>query len=626
MFSSSFLSKLFLAFVGVILLTATVVSALESQRIDDAARRFIERSLDEQSMLLVELSRARVATGVFDPGFQATIEALGRDSGTRLTVVALDGRVLADSDEHPSRMESHGSRPEFVSVRDGGATQVVDRWSDTVQRDLVYLAREVRQDDDLIGFVRTSRPVAFVGAEAARSRGNMALGVALVVLIASAVAFWIARRLTQPLREMTRAVGAMAAGDLARRLAVTGPDEIAGLAAACNSLAKQLQARMDALAKERSDVVATLRSMEEGVVATDEEQRVVILNDAARRILRITEEEFVGRPLWELTRLQQLTELVDTTIDEVREIDEEVVVTRRTGDTVVQFRSRPLRDASQAEGSRGAVVVCQDVTELRRLEQVRRDFVSNVAHELKTPLTVMRGSIEALLDEDGLSPEMRQRFLHKVRDQVARVTALVRDQLTLARLESSEVDPDWQWVDLASITRDALALVEPFVLEKSIELDLVGISGEYEDGVMLRGDAEALRQLVGNLIDNAVKYTPDQGSVAVRLREDGDSLHFEVQDSGLGLSKEDERRVFERFYRVDPGRSPDRGGTGLGLSIVRNVAVAHGGSVGVESELGRGSRFFVNLPRDATQQRLATAGPEDSVPRTDFPTSSLREL
>ncbi|MCA8942958.1 MAG: PAS domain-containing protein [Planctomycetes bacterium] len=593
MLSSRFLTKIFAAFAATIVLTAVVVGWLEADSIEKSVRDRTIARLREQAVLLAEVAAPYLGRTEYDEAFQARIQELGRANRTRFTVIREDGSVIADSEHSPLRMQNHRERPEVSAVLEGSNDHVVERASDTLKSSLIYVAWPVVDASGRrVGVARTARERANVSSETGALRTNMLTGIVIAAVLACGAAYFIARKLTDPLRAMTRAVTEMAAGDFSRRVRKDSDDELGDLAVACNSLAEQLSQRIDALGKERQQVVATLRSMVEGVVATDERQRVLFINDSARRMLSVDVALGVGRPLWEITRVQRIGAILDSTLQKEREIADEIsIVDVSGGDRILELRSSPMR--SEDETVRGAVLVFHDITELRRLEKVRRDFVSNVSHELKTPLTAMRGFVETLLDDPDVDLEIRTRFLERIRNQTERMQSLVLDQLTLAKLEANEAPLDRQRVDLRPLVESSLATIEPIASTKSLRIG-------FEPSLLaaeVEGDRELLRQVVTNLIDNAVKYTPDEGRVVVRLMVDDANVTFSVEDSGLGLSAEDRRRVFERFYRVDSARSRDVGGTGLGLSIVRNVAVAHGGDVSVESELGKGSTFRVRLPR-----------------------------
>ncbi|HVS10216.1 MAG TPA: ATP-binding protein [Planctomycetota bacterium] len=420
----------------------------------------------------------------------------------------------------------------------------------------------------------------------------------LAAIAALALAAWSARRLTRPLDAMTEAADAMRNGGLRRAIAGHGADEFDRLAAAVDGMAQDLQGRVEALTGDRNKVLAILASMVEGVVAVDRGERVVHMNEVAERLLGASPGQAAGRRIWEVTRASGVCELLEATLREEGEAAGELVLRVGTdpAERRIEMRSSPLRDAAGEVA--GAVVVLHDVSELRRLEEVRRDFVANVSHELKTPLTAIRGLVETLLDDRHMEEATRVRFLEKIRDQSSRLSTLVSDLLTLARIESPEEPIERRTLDLRSPVREGAARFAPLCQHKGLEMRLE----LPERAVLLRGDEEALRQIVDNLLDNAVKYTPSGGRVRLRLvapASDGGPERWallEVEDTGIGIEPRHQERIFERFYRVDKARSRELGGTGLGLSIVKHLALAHGGRVSLESTPGRGSTFRVHLP------------------------------
>ena len=341
----------------------------------------------------------------------------------------------------------------------------------------------------------------------------------------------------------------------------------------------------------------------EGVVAVDLSCAIIHLNPSAARLLGVAAAECLGRKISEITSLSNLSSTVSRALETRCEATGESVIEMPANerDRVLEFEASPLRDRSGEVA--GAVLSIHDITELRHLEQVRQDFVANVSHELKTPITAIRGIIETILTDDAMPGDTQHSFLEKVHSQALRLSVLVTDLLTLARLES----------------RDAILEPIPFDLRepvltsirasRSTDQKYAPIEFDLPDGaVMVRGDPESLRLVASNLLDNALKYTPAAGKIWIRLRVEGDSARLEVEDSGIGIDPDDLQRIFERFYRVDKARSRELGGTGLGLSIVKHVCLAHGGLVDVASSPGTGSTFTVRLP---LAHALADLGPAD---------------
>jgi two-component system phosphate regulon sensor histidine kinase PhoR len=328
--------------------------------------------------------------------------------------------------------------------------------------------------------------------------------------------------------------------------------------------------------------------MVEGVVVVDRDERIVHLNDAARKILGT---EARRRPwLWELTANRAFADAVARVVREGVEVRFEVEVPGEIKAQIIELNASPIRaETGEVEGG---VMVLHDITKLRQLESIRRDFVANVSHELKTPVTAIRGLIETLHDDAEMAPEIREGFLRKAANQCMRLSALVTDLLTLSRLESAPGSLERQPLDLKVVINEAIQSLGALAEERGLDLrtSLPALP------VTVWGDAESLHQVVSNLVDNAIKYTPDGGRVDIRLRTGEEHAIFEVQDTGIGISAEEKERVFERFYRVDKSRSRELGGTGLGLSIVKHVVLYLDGEVSVESEPEAGSTFRVELP------------------------------
>jgi len=347
---------------------------------------------------------------------------------------------------------------------------------------------------------------------------------------------------------------------------------------------------METIRSDRNQLYAILAGIVEGVVAVDREERVVHLNSAAARILRVAPGETAGKRIWEATRVREVSEALAEALQGADVVTREVRLVTGAREQVVEVHASPLRDG-EGQGS-GAVLVLHDITELRRLEGVRREFVANVSHELKTPLTAIGAIAETLLDDPGMNDETRRRFLAKIGNQSARLSAMVQDLLSLSRIESREARPDHAPVDIRDVILASSRSLLPAAEKKriSVELDLP------DAPAVILGDEEELRQVMGNLLDNAIKYTPEGGRVQVRAGASPDEVFLEVEDTGIGIEPQHHDRIFERFYRVDKGRSRDAGGTGLGLSIAKHITLAHGGRLLVRSAPGEGSTFRVTLP------------------------------
>jgi two-component system phosphate regulon sensor histidine kinase PhoR len=588
MIGSRFFWKLYASYAVLVVLAVSVVGVLTSRRVGQDLLETVERSLSNRATLLAEVASPALG-GVGGERLQDRVEQLGRETGTRYTVIRLDGTVIADSDEDPSGMDDHGSRPEVLEAREEGRG-VSTRFSRTVASSMMYVAVAVRLDGRELGFVRAALPLTTVRQRTTAVQENVLLGGLLAALIALAIGLFVTRRITAPLASMTVAAEAISRGEYQHRVGGGPRDEIGTLASAFNRMAAQLERRMETITEDRSKLLTILGGMVEGVVAVDRDQAIVHLNAAAGRILGVSPEKSLGRPIWEVTRVREVSEAIAHALTEAREVTEEVALEVSNQERIVQLHGARLENG---EGNRvGAVLVLHDVTELRRLERVRRDFVANVSHELKTPITAIRGLVDTIIDDQEMPLAVRTDFLRKAQNQAVRLSLLVTDLLTLARLESADGVVEPERLDAREVIGRSVANFRPAAEAGDLTLDV----HLPQEPVMVLGDPEALELLVNNLLDNAVKYTGAGGQVDVRLASADGMMQLEVADNGVGISPEHHDRIFERFYRVDQARSRELGGTGLGLSIVKHICKAHHGTISVRSTLGVGSTFAVVLP------------------------------
>jgi two-component system phosphate regulon sensor histidine kinase PhoR len=367
-------------------------------------------------------------------------------------------------------------------------------------------------------------------------------------------------------------------------------DEIGDLANAINGMTGQLRTQIDTITADRNMTLAILASMVEGVVAIDRDEYVVHVNSAAEAILGIDAATARGRRIWEVTRIVEVSEALADAMNENRVRVSEVRIPKPQKDQVIQLIGAPLRNAKDT--LMGAIVVLHDMSELRQLEAVRRDFVANISHELKTPLAAIRGLVETLIDDGNMDRATHDRFVEKIHDQSMRLSSIVSDLLTLSRLESDQGHAQYEALDFREAVVESYRAQVHVAETKRVEIR----ANVWDEPVIIEGDGEALRELVDNLVNNAIKYTPEGGHVDIGLSVEGPNAILSVKDTGIGIAPEDQGRVFERFYRVDKARSRQLGGTGLGLSIVKHVALAHGGAVSLKSAPGKGSTFRVQIP------------------------------
>ncbi len=421
----------------------------------------------------------------------------------------------------------------------------------------------------------------------------MAAAIAMLVLI---IGWILSRRICDPLETIKRGAESLADGNLETRMHVAGSYEMVSLAESLNRMADEIQRRMNAQQAQRNEREAVFSSMAEGVIAVDLDERIIHMNTAASRLFDAPRDTVRGRSIQEVVRNRDLQVFARECVKSAEPIETEISLPTMIGKDLIHLQAHGtvLRDA---EGHRmGALIVLNDVTRLRRLENVRKDFVANVTHELKTPITTIRGFVETLRDGAAEVPDQRDRFLEIIERQVIRLETLISDLLLLARLEHDDSTPDItrERQAVRPILKEAIELAESRAARKEMQLAL-----DCAEDLKADLNASLAEQAVLNLIDNAINHSEQGSQVKIRAGRKDDVLAIAVQDEGRGIESVHLARLFERFYRVDPGRSRQMGGTGLGLSIVRHVALLHGGTVDVESALGLGSTFTIRIPISA---------------------------
>ena len=510
-------------------------------------------------------------------------DRLGQAASTRVTVIAQDGTVLGDSAltvEQVRRLDNHGSRPEVVAALASGRG-VARRFSAALHTDMLYVAVPLARADGL-AVVRTATPLNEI--EPVVNQLRLLLGVAGLLGLAIAVFMsgLASHFLSRTLRSLVQHASAMAGGARQQRIAVATTDEIGGLAGSLNRMAEDLEQAVTTLATERDRFAAVLEGLADAILALDAEQRIILVNRAALTLLDLTEPP-LDRTLLETIRAPALQDLVAQAQDGTPSTTE--------FDLPTQTVRRVLASVTPQQLTGGSVIVLHDVTELRRLETIRRDFVTNVSHELRTPVSVIRASAETLLLSPLENEAETREFLEALLRQADRLARIVADLLELAQIEADQYQLHLEPVLIAPAVQRALEVVDQDRKAKGLSLDLA-----VAPGLSAQADANALDQIILNLLDNAVKYTLAGGRLSIRGSTQPGHVRIEVADDGPGLAPHHRDRIFERFYRVDTGRSREQGGTGLGLAIVKHLALAMHGEVGVEAATPRGSIFWVTLP------------------------------
>jgi two-component system, OmpR family, phosphate regulon sensor histidine kinase PhoR len=524
-------------------------------------------------------------------------------AGARVTVIDSAGTVLADSDHDPETMENHFTRPEIQQAFAAGSGSS-QRFSATVQRQLVYQAIRYQPPTGPPVVIRVARPLASIDFSLTELRQRLLAASLVIFLIGLAASLVISRMFSARVERLTEFSKRVAQGDFRALPGEDSRDELAELGESLNETARHLESEIRLLSGERNRSSAILRSMVEGVAVIDAQERLVFCNRAFAEILNIDPRSSEGHPLIEAVRNSELTSLIRKALKGEEGLQSDIA----TG--IVQQRSfsvtaAPVKALDLGAGApavsppnatagkpTGAVVVLHDVSELRRLERVRQDFVANVSHEFKTPLTAIQGFAETLIAGALEDPKNNRRFLEIMRDHAARLARLTDDLLKLARIEAGKLEVEFSPVGVIEfIERCAeTALLKAGHKQITLEIDVPPALPP------VRGDASLLRDVVQNLLDNAIQYTPPGGHIRVSANAGSRETVITVTDTGIGIPLADQERIFERFYRVDAARSREAGGTGLGLSIAKHIVEAHGGRMWVESGVGQGSRFSFSIP------------------------------
>ncbi|MHB9110485.1 MAG: sensor histidine kinase [Armatimonadota bacterium] len=588
---------LYLSYFGIIFLALLAITGVIWWSLRGFYRTQMQADLEARAQLAAGMVAEYISTNDLR-AVDARCKAVGKNAATRLTVVLPSGQVIADTDHDSAAMENHKYRPEIRRALAGRPGMDV-RNSETLHEAMMYVAVPVVEGGQVRGVVRAAIPMTAYNAALKLLYSHLALEIGIIAVLSALVSLVISRRISRPLEEARRTARRFAQGDLQRRLPASGTDEIAGLTEAMNGMAAELDGRIRTVLRQRAEQEAVLDSMTEGVLAVDNDERLLKLNPPAARLLGVDAETAQGRSIQEIIRNTELQHFLTRVLASEEPLEAEIPFRQARESRDMQAHGTLLHDE---EGRRiGALVVLNDVTHLRRLETVRRDFVANVSHELKTPITSIKGFVETLLDGSIHHPEEAERFLSIIARHADRMNAILEDLLTLSRLEGQgEATVPRETGSVRDVIDSALQTCVVQANEKSIQIEVIG-----EHGAKARINPALLEQAFVNLIDNAVKYSPPGSRVSVNVMQTDVETLIQVTDQGCGIAREHLPRIFERFYRVDTGRSRKLGGTGLGLAIVKHIAQVHQGSVSVESTLGGGSTFTVHLPNAASTAELA---------------------
>jgi len=580
---------LYPSYLLIILISITAVTWFASI---EARQFFIEKT--EADLRARAILFENQITTFLDPIDSEKIDLMtkeaGRKASTRLTVILPSGEVVGDSDSDPRTMDNHSDRKEFIDASKGDSGMSI-RTSRTLKKKFMYVGIPVRNGGELSAIIRASLPIDGIDEKIRGIQGKIILGALIIVILGAIVSLIISRRISCPIEKLKDEAEYYIRGDFNYRTPVSNIEEIGSLNESMRDMARQLHVRINTITQQRTEIEAILSSMIEGVIAVDADERIIIMNNAAGKMFGCNPSGVQGHTIQEAVRNTQLQEFMSDTLSGNRPIEREIELT--SGEERRLFGHGTLiRDV---EGKKlGALFVLSDITKLRRLENIRKDFVANVSHEIKTPITAIKGFLEILRDDGEKQEQDKKRFLEIIARHVNRLEAIIDDLLKLSRIEKDTETEGIQLTEsgVKDVLESAIQSLKPLADSRGIEIGLACV-GELTAKI----NEPLLEQAIVNLLDNAIKYSDEKKPVNIEAGQDEKEVFIHVTDNGRGIEQEHLPRIFERFYRVDKARSRRLGGTGLGLSIVKHIIQAHGGHISVTSTPGKGSTFTIHLPK-----------------------------
>jgi two-component system phosphate regulon sensor histidine kinase PhoR len=554
--------------LGIYLANSTRSSQLDSLR----------SQLENEARITAEAS----LPGFLSPDKSETLDALAKKLGeqidARVTIIALDGTVLGDSDQDPSVMENHANRPE---VKDALATGVGEstRYSTTLGQKMMYVAVPISYQGETLGVARVSLPLTTAESLVRQVTVSIIVAMAVATLLVVLAAWIIARLTTRPIRKLTTAAKKIASGELGQKITIEARDEVGELAHAFNEMSAKLKELVETISEDRTRLASILNNMADGVIMTDTEGNISLANQAAEKLFNFKEAK--NKPLIEVLRDHEVDEVLKLCLKtaEMQSVQYESGVSKRY-----------LRAIAIPVAHSGVLLLFQDLTELRNLQTTRRELIGNISHEFRTPLAGIKAMVETLRGGAVDEKKAARDFLTRIDSEVDRLTQMVAELTEISRIETGKAELKLEPVDLNQLVEEAIAQLSPQAERQKLTV----VKELASDLSSVPADRARVRQVIVNLLHNAIKFTGPGGKITVTTQGRGDAVAVDIADTGTGIASDDLPHVFERFYKGDKARSG--GGTGMGLAIAKHVVEAHGGSIRVQSEEGKGSTFSFSLP------------------------------
>jgi len=572
--------KYFFYFTLIIIITTAIVILIASSELRKNYINELELSLQKQAEIIGIQVKDLVRRGDF-AGVDALVKHMGKETGTRITIIKIDGMVVGESEESSQKIEDHATRPEVIQALNMGIGKQI-RFSTTTKEEMVYIAIPVKDNGKILGVIRTS--AYFTPVRKTLRVVNQKIIYTTSALIVFALFFSVlsSNALIKTIKEICLAAENIKNGEFSTRIFLKRKDEFSQLANSINDMAESLHKLFNDLTVGREEIKTILSSMVEGLVVLDEKGKIVLANDNFRNIAEFAKPNIEGKFYWEVLQNVEFDALIkrtqETAIRQSQEIQKGEKIYFANAVLVSNVKDKKI------------IIVLHDITDFKNLERVKADFVANLSHELKTPLTSIKGFAETLEEEID---KKHQPFVETIKRNTDRLISIVQDLLIFSELERKERKLEIESVDLKVLVHNVLKIFTKKLKEKKLSCEI----SLNDDASLLKADPFWIEQVFINLIDNAVKYNTDGGKIKIDSAKDDGDIKITIEDTGIGIAKEHLLRIFERFYVVDKSRSRKLGGTGLGLSIVKHIVLAHNGKVEIESEVGKGTKFIVKLPK-----------------------------
>ncbi|AAT05238.1 two-component system histidine kinase PnpS [Listeria monocytogenes] len=585
--------KIGLSFFILFFVVMVIVGVFSGELMKSTYLNMKENQLEDDAKILLQTTNMENLDLDKDAAtIQKSLDPLGEDIDARITVIDSKGDVVADTKKDPEKLDNHMNRPEVTDIlKKGESVGISIRESDSLGYSMLYVAVPVKHQGKTDGVLRISISLESVDAAVAKLWGNLALIFGIALVIIAAISVFIARKITRPVREIIEVSTDLANHKYDSRIHGKISGELQDLSISVNTLAESLETQMFEIKQNEQRLNAIVQNLVSGVMLINVDKQVIMTNRTMYQILG--ETEITGKPFYEVIKSFALSQLIEATF-ETKTIQQKEIILYFPREMILDASVSPI--LGENGEITGIILLLHDITQIRHLENVRSEFVTNVSHELKTPVTALKGFAETLLDGAMYDEVLLKKFLTIIKEESDRLHRLIMDILALSRIEQNPVAENVELVDVDEVIEQSARTIFEMATEKNIR---VTIPEKTSASVMIETDRDKLQQIVINLLSNAINYTPVDGKVEVKLIEQEAEVIIEVTDNGIGIPAKDIDRVFERFYRVDKARSRHSGGTGLGLSIVKHLVENCGGRIEVESQEEVGSTFRVTLPKKA---------------------------